>query len=79
MNTFVEWDEEKNSENLRKHGVNFETAQYVFIDPKRVVAEDISHGKEEERYYCFGKVKGGVLTVRFTYRNNRIRIIGAGY
>ena len=34
---------------------------------------------DQKRYYCFGKVKGGVLTVRFTYRHNRIRIIGAGY
>jgi hypothetical protein len=27
----------------------------------------------------FGKVKGGVMTVRFTDREGRIRIIGAGY
>ena len=79
MNTFFEWDDEKNLENFRKHKVNFQTAQYAFIDPKRVIAEDAIHSKEEKRYYCFGKVKGGVLTVRFTYRNNSIRIIGAGY
>jgi len=29
------------------------------------------------RYYCFGKVGDGILTVRFTYRNNVIRIIGS--
>ena len=74
MNTSFEWDENKNSENLKKHGVDFETAQYAFIDPKRVIAEDTAHGKLEKRYYAFGKVKGGVLTVRFTYRGNRIRI-----
>ena len=79
MNTVFEWDEEKNTENKRKHGVKFETAQYAFIDPKRVIANDLAHGKTEKRYYCFGKVKGGVLTVRFTYRSNSIRIIGAGY
>ncbi|KKR56106.1 MAG: Protein containing DUF497 [Candidatus Curtissbacteria bacterium GW2011_GWA1_40_47] len=78
MSTF-EWDETKNDENLRKHGVEFETAQYAFIDKKRVIAKDIAHSKGEKRYYCFGKVKGGVLTVRFTYRQNRIRIIGAGF
>ena len=33
----------------------------------------------EERFYCFGEVDGGVLTVRFTYRASVIRIIGAGY
>jgi len=79
MNTLFEWDEDKDAENLRKHGVDFETAQYAFIDSKRVIAKDIAHSNEEKRFYCFGKVKGGVLTVRFTYRNKNIRIIGAGY
>lgn len=79
MNTSFEWSEEKNNQNLRKHGVNFREAQYAFIDPKRVVAEDIAHSDKEKRYYIFGKVKGGVLTVRFTYRSSKIRIIGAGY
>lgn len=74
-----EWDEKKNAENLLKHGVDFETAQYAFIDKKRVIAKDTAHSTNEKRYYCFGKVKGGVLTVRFTYRNNHIRIFGAGY
>lgn len=79
MNISFEWDKEKESENKRKHGIDFATAQYAFIDPKRVIGEDLSHSKDERRYYCFGKVKAGVLTVRFTYRNNKIRIIGAGY
>ena len=79
MNASFEWDEDKNAENLKKHGVNFETAQYAFIDPKRVIAQDITHSRIEKRHYCFGIVKGGVLTVRFTYRSGRIRIIGAGY
>lgn len=79
VNNSFEWDDDKNSENVKKHGIDFTTAQYAFIDPNRVIAEDLSHSKEEKRFYCFGKVKGGVLTVRFTYRNNRIRIIGAGY
>ncbi len=34
---------------------------------------------DEERYYCFGKIHNYVVTVRFTYRNNKIRIIGEGY
>jgi uncharacterized protein len=79
MSTSFEWDEDKNVENLIKHGVDFETAQYVFADSKLIIAEDVAHSKKEKRYYCFGKVKGGVLTVRFTYRENRIRIIGAGF
>jgi uncharacterized protein len=79
MNTSFEWDEKKNDENVKKHDVNFQTAQYAFIDSKRIIAEDLTHSKLEKRYYCFGKVKGGVLTVRFTYRTSKIRIIGAGF
>lgn len=79
MHISFEWDEKKNSENIRKHGVDFETAQYAFADPKLIIAEDLEHSKSEKRFYCFGKLKGGVLTVRFTYRENRVRIIGAGY
>ena len=74
-----EWDEEKNRKNLEKHGITFESAQYAFADPKRVIAEDLSHGAREKRYYCFGRVGEGILTVRFTYRAGVIRIIGAGY
>jgi uncharacterized DUF497 family protein len=74
-----DWDPKKDLENQAKHGVAFEKAQYGFADPLRVIAEDLSHSAKEKRYYCFGTVEGGVLTVRFTYRENTIRIIGAGY
>lgn len=75
-----EWDENKNRENQTKHGVSFEEAQYVFADPQIMVLEDALHSNQgETRYFCVGRVKSGVLTVRFTYRANRIRIFGAGY
>lgn len=74
-----EWDEEKDRENQRKHGVRFSDAQYAFADPMRVIAHDLSHSQEENRFYCFGKVGAGIITVRFTYRSDVIRIIGAGY
>ncbi len=76
-----EWDEVKDLENQRKHGVPFLEAQHAFLDNNRVIAEDLSHSQKEKRFYCFGlnQEKDGVLTVRFTYRSGRIRIIGAGY
>jgi uncharacterized DUF497 family protein len=74
-----EWDEGKNNLNKKKHKVSFQTAQLAFFDPDRVVAEDLDHSQSERRYYCFGKVLDGILTVRFTFRDNKIRIIGAGY
>ena len=74
-----EWDAQKNIENKAKHGVSFEYAQYAFSDPHRVIAQDLEHSKGESRFYCFGRVGEGILTARFTYRMNVIRIIGAGY
>jgi uncharacterized DUF497 family protein len=74
-----EWDDAKDRENLRKHGVPFPSAQFAFADPKRVIAKDMAHSHSEQRFYCFGQVNDGVMTVRFTYRNDSIRIIGAGY
>ena len=44
-----------------------------------MIARDLAHSEAESRYYCFGHVEEGVLTVRFTYRKEVIRIIGAGY
>lgn len=77
--TKFEWDTEKDLINQEKHGVSFFVAQYAFADQRRVIAKDDAHSESEERFYCFGEVDGGVLTVRFTYRASTIRIIGAGY
>ena len=77
--TRFEWDAAKDIENQQRHGVAFGTAQFAFADPQRVIAEDLSHGGDERRYYCFGRVGEGILTVRFTYRPGAIRIFGAGY
>lgn len=79
MSAAFEWDEKKDIENQRKHGVSFYKAQQAFLDPKRLIAEDIEHSKTEPRYYCFGLVDNAVMTVRFTYRDQKIRIIGAGF
>jgi uncharacterized DUF497 family protein len=72
--TTFEWDEEKDRENQEKHKVSFIKAQQAFLDPQRVIVEDMAHSSEED-----GRVGDGVMTVRFTYRGNIIRIYGAGY
>ena len=74
-----EWDSLKELENIQKHGVSFSLAQHIFSDNKRVIIEDSKHSQDEDRYYCFGKIDEAILTVRFTYRLHKIRIIGAGY
>jgi len=75
-----EWDPNKDRINQEKHSVSFEDAQDAFFDPNRLIIKDSSHSTTEEtRYYCIGRVTGGVLTVRFTYRQKIIRIFGAGF
>ena len=74
-----EWDPEKNRINLEKHGLVFEQAQQAFFDPHRIILEDVEHSTNEKRYFCIGLVEGLVATVRYTIREDRIRIIGAGY
>jgi uncharacterized protein len=79
MRESFEWDADKNRENQRKHGVSFEEAQEAFADPQRSIRRDLEHSQTEERFFCFGKVGTKILTVRFTYRGDTIRIFGAGY
>ena len=66
-----EWDENKDKTNA--------LAQLAFLDHSRLILEDLEHSIDEKRYYCLGRVSGGILTVRFTYRSDTIRIFGAGY
>ena len=74
-----EWDKTKNDDNIEKHNISFEMAQEAFFDKKRIIIEDKKHSKREKRYFCIGNDGNGILTVRFTMRNENIRIIGAGY
>ena len=75
-----EWDEQKNQENIEKHGVSFQEAQTAFLDQNLIVFRDREHSTPEEtRYFGIGLVGGKVCAVRFTYREKIIRIFGAGY
>ncbi len=74
-----EWDTEKEKANVTKHGVDFTDATAAFYDPKAVISADEEHGAMEARLFCIGRTERGILTVRFTYRGETIRIIGAGY
>ncbi len=78
ISSFI-WDYGKELENIVRHGVDFATAALAFKDPKRKIYTDSKHSLTEERFFCIGKVNGRVMTVRFTYRFEKIRIIGAGY
>jgi uncharacterized DUF497 family protein len=74
----IEWDSNKAIDNLKKHRVSFETAQYVFLDPERLERHDRSEGNTsgEERWQTIGKV-GDVLFVVYTECENKKRLISA--
>ena len=73
------WDIRKEKVNIHKHRIDFTAAAKAFEDPKRKIFTDSKHSEHEERYFCIGKVGNKIVTVRFTYRAGKIRIIGAGY
>ena len=74
-----EWDPEKDLKNQSKHDVSFAEAQLAFKDPNRLFYIDKTHSQVEQRYFCLGSVNGEIMTVRFTFRDQVFRIIGAGY
>jgi len=74
-----EWHRAKELQNIKDHNCDFQTAIRVFADPQRIIAHDERHSEGEPRFFCFGKVDEKIVTVRFTPRKDRVRIIGAGY
>lgn len=75
-----EWNNRKNSENKKKHGISFEEAQTVFVDENALLIHDPDHSHEEDRFILLGlSSKFRVLLVCHCYRksNEVIRIISA--
>ncbi len=71
-----EWDDDKNELNLKKHGIDFETAMLVFNDLHRIEIYDMEHSINEDRYNTIGMVND-VLFVVYTERKENIRLISA--
>ncbi|MGH7832839.1 MAG: BrnT family toxin [Candidatus Binatia bacterium] len=73
-----EWDPKKAKANLRKHGVSFEEAATVFLDPLAMTFPDPDHSYEEEREITIGlTTRRRVVFVLHCPRGDRTRIIGA--
>jgi uncharacterized DUF497 family protein len=75
-----EWDERKNHENQRKHGLSFEEAKTVFSDDNALLIADPDHSNGEERFLLLG-LSGALqnLVVCHCYRHHGdvVRIISA--
>ena len=73
-----EWDAEKAKANRRKHGVSFEEAAAVFLDPLALTYPDPDHSTGEEREITIGhSATHRVVFVSHCQRGSRVRIISA--
>lgn len=77
---FVTWDEEKERNNRRKHGISFETAELVFQDPQAWMYQNrLVEG--EQRWSTIGWIRDQLIIVIHTYSQENgheyVRIISA--
>jgi uncharacterized protein len=78
----VEWDPRKAEANAAKHGVSFDEAVTVFLDPDALDGPDLQHSSTESRFRRLGQsADGRVLMVAYTTRRQgnaeAIRLISA--
>ena len=79
-----EWDEQKNHNNVRKHGIDFSEAKLVFNDFNAIFFEDERFDYGEIRYVAIGLLDSDslnkiiiVVVVYTEKREDLIRIISA--
>jgi uncharacterized DUF497 family protein len=74
-----QWDPNKATANLRKHGVSFEEAVTVFKDPLALIFDDEEHSEEEHREIIIGiSMLSRLLLVCFVERDEDVvRVITA--
>ncbi len=72
-----EWDKGNIDKNM-KHQVGDKESEEIFGSAKKTIIKDEKHSLKEERYMIWGKTNvGRKLTVFFTLRNDKVRIISA--
>jgi uncharacterized protein len=70
------WDTAKERANRKKHGIDFQTAAKVFLDPY-VIEFDDHDATGERRFNAIGLVDGRMLFVAYALRGDVVRIISA--
>ena len=74
----LEWDADKAAQNLKKHGVSFEDAMFVFYDSGRIETYDGREDYGEDRWVTIGLAYYAVLYVVYTVRHeDTVRLISA--
>lgn len=73
-----EWDPVKAKSNLKKHGVSFEEASEIFLDPLQINMPDEEHSETEERWITLGNTRSNklhlVVHTYLTYYDNQVTI-----
>lgn len=83
MRYYFDWDPNKAKSNWKKHGIGFEQASTIFLDPRMITVFDTEHSEREDRWATIGIDKNGVLlVVLHTFQQldancSRIRMISA--
>lgn len=73
-----DWDMGNIYKNLFKHHVSHKESEEVFKNKPLVLYFDAKHSSKEERHVCLGKTDAGrLLSISFTIRKNKIRVISA--
>ncbi len=73
-NPILEWDENKNTANIKSHDIDFRDAWIIFESP---ILRKIDTRKDygEERWIALGKLRHITVAVVYTCRNEKIRVI----
>ncbi|MGD9616676.1 MAG: BrnT family toxin [Alphaproteobacteria bacterium] len=71
------WDDDKAVQNRRVHRVSFEEAALALRDPFAIEWPDNRENYGEERGVLVGMSQGQLLTVVYTERGDRLRVISA--
>lgn len=68
-----EWDPAKSASNAKKHGISFDEARELFLDPEYIEVR-LAYPREP-RWVVIGVMRGKHWTAIITHRGNRIRLI----
>lgn len=72
------WDKHNRDKNWLKHKVTNDECEEIFYNESLLIFTDETHSQKESRFVAYGVTdKGRKLTVVFTIRQNKIRVISA--
>lgn len=73
-----QWDQGNDNKNYLKHKVSTSECESAFLDDSKIGFDDFKHSFKEKRLIVIGLAKPGrLLTIAYTIRNQKIRVISA--